>query len=133
MMHGTIDFDREPTVPLDENGVARTGQPKPPDVPAADEAAVVAALKTCYDPEIPVDIYDLGLIYELEIHANGDVDVAMTLTAPGCPVAGTLPGDVAEAVAGVEGVGQVAVRLTWDPPWDPSRMTEAARFELNMW
>ena len=93
----------------------------------------MAALKTCYDPQIPVDIYDLGLIYELEIHANGDVDVAMTLTAPGCPVAGTLPGDVAEAVAGVEGVGQVAVRLTWDPPWDPSRMTEAARFELNMW
>ena len=123
----------EATVPLDEDGVARTGEPKPADVPTASQEAVVAALKTCYDPEIPVDIYELGLIYEVEIADGGDTDIAMTLTAPGCPVAGSLPGDVAEKVAAVPGIGRVAVRLVWDPPWDQERMSEAARFELNMW
>ncbi|MFO1059173.1 MAG: SUF system Fe-S cluster assembly protein [Dongiaceae bacterium] len=93
--------------------------------------AIVAALHTIYDPEIPVDIYELGLIYDLQIEDNGDVHVTMTLTAPGCPVAGSMPGTVEETVAGVEGVGKVTVELVWDPPWDQSRMSEAARLELG--
>ena len=93
---------------------------------------MVEALHTVYDPEIPVDIYELGLIYELDIAASGDVNVIMSLTAPGCPVAGEMPGEVAEAVAKVEGTGLVSVRLTWDPPWTPERMTEDARLALGM-
>jgi FeS assembly SUF system protein len=85
-----------------------------------------------YDPEIPVDIYELGLIYDLDVKDDGRVDIKMTLTAPGCPVAGTMPGMVEEAVTRVAGVTDVSVELVWDPPWDPSRMSEAAKLELNM-
>jgi len=133
MMPG-IDFDNlfPDAPPLDADGVARAGAPKPAEVPAADETDVVAALKTCYDPEIPVDIYELGLVYRCDVAADGNVEIDMTVTAPGCPVAGTLPGEVARKVAEVEGVGEVAVHLVWDPPWDQSRMSETARLELNM-
>jgi FeS assembly SUF system protein len=93
---------------------------------------VVAALKTVFDPEIPVDIYELGLIYRLDVDDERNIEVDMTLTAPGCPVAGDMPGWVENAVSSVPGVGQVKVNLVFDPPWDPSRMSEEARLALNM-
>ena len=93
---------------------------------------LVAALKTVFDPEIPVDIYELGLIYRLDVDDERNIEVDMTLTAPGCPVAGDMPGWVENAVASVPGVGQVKVNLVFDPPWDPSRMSDEARLALNM-
>jgi FeS assembly SUF system protein len=93
---------------------------------------LVAALKTVFDPEIPVDIYELGLIYRLDVDAERNIEVDMTLTAPGCPVAGDMPGWVENAVSSVPGVGQVKVNLVFDPPWDPSRMSDEARLALNM-
>lgn len=93
---------------------------------------IVAALKTVYDPEIPVDIYELGLIYKIDINDDREVDVEMTLTAPGCPVAGDMPAWVENAVGTVEGVGLVRVQIVFSPPWDPSRMSEEARVALNM-
>jgi FeS assembly SUF system protein len=95
-------------------------------------ADLIAAFKTVYDPEIPVDIYELGLIYKVDIDDNRKVDVEMTLTAPGCPVAGDMPGWVETAARGVAGVASAEVRLTFDPPWDPSRMSDEARLQLNM-
>jgi FeS assembly SUF system protein len=93
---------------------------------------LVAALKTVFDPEIPVDIYELGLIYRLDVDPERNIEVDMTLTAPGCPVAGDMPGWVENAVSSVPGVGQVKVNLVFDPPWDPSRMSDEARLALNM-
>jgi len=94
---------------------------------------LVTALKTVYDPEIPVDIYELGLIYKVDVADNMDVTVDMTLTAPGCPVAGEMPGMVKSALEGVEGIGEVTVNMTFDPPWTPERMSEEAKLELNMY
>jgi FeS assembly SUF system protein len=94
---------------------------------------IVAALKTVYDPEIPADIYELGLIYKVDIADDRDVAVDMTLTTPNCPSAAELPHMVESAVASVPGVREVKVNLVWDPPWDPSRMTDEARLVLNMW
>lgn len=93
---------------------------------------MVSALKTVYDPEIPVDIYELGLIYKIDIDDDRKVEIDMTLTAPGCPVAGEMPGWVEDAVSGVSGVSEVKVNLVFDPPWDPSRMSEEAQVALNM-
>ena len=97
----------------------------------ADE--IVAALKTVFDPEIPADIYELGLIYKVDIKDDRTVDVMMTLTTPNCPAAGELPTMVENAVASVPGVGVVNVNLVWDPAWTPDRMTDEARLVLNMW
>ena len=94
---------------------------------------MIAAIKTVYDPEIPVDIYELGLIYKIDVDDDRNVAVDMTLTAPGCPVAGEMPIWVENAVATVEGVQSVSARLVFDPPWDPSRMSDEARVALNMW
>ena len=94
---------------------------------------IIAALKTVYDPEIPVDIYELGLIYKVDVSDDRDVKVDMTLTAPGCPVAGQMPEWVADAVRTVEGINDVDVEMVFDPPWDPSRMTDEARVALNMY
>ncbi len=93
---------------------------------------LIAAFKSVYDPEIPVDIYELGLIYRVDIDDNRKVDIDMTLTAPGCPVAGDMPGWIENAARTVDGVSDVEVRLTFDPPWDPSRMSDEARLSLNM-
>lgn len=93
---------------------------------------VIEAIQTVYDPEIPVNIWELGLIYDLEISADGSVAVRMTLTAPGCPVAGEMPGMVSAAVEPVEGVKDVSVEITWDPPWTQDRMSDAAKLQLNM-
>jgi FeS assembly SUF system protein len=94
---------------------------------------IIAALKTVYDPEIPVDIYELGLIYRVEIDDDRSVAIDMTLTAPGCPVAGEMPGWVENAVAAVQGVKDVKVNMVFDPPWDQSRMSDEARVALDMW
>lgn len=93
---------------------------------------LIMAFKSVFDPEIPVDIYELGLIYKVDIDDDRKVDIDMTLTAPGCPVAGDMPGWVENAARTVEGVEDVEVRLTFDPPWDPSRMSDEARLALNM-
>ena len=105
---------------------------------AADDVArmtdeIITALKTVYDPEIPADIYELGLIYKVDIANDRKVVVDMTLTTPNCPSAAELPAMVENAVASVPGVGEVKVNVIWDPPWDPSRMSEEARVGLNMW
>jgi FeS assembly SUF system protein len=94
---------------------------------------VIAALKAVYDPEIPSDIYELGLVYKIDIADDRAVTVEMTLTTPNCPSAQELPTMVENAVASVPGVGEVKVNIVWDPPWDPSRMSEEARAILNMW
>jgi FeS assembly SUF system protein len=93
---------------------------------------IVDALRRVYDPEIPVNIYDLGLIYRIGIAATGDVDVDMTLTAPACPVAGMMPVMVKDAIATVEGVGEVTVSLVWDPPWSQENMSDEARLQLGL-
>ncbi len=95
------------------------------------EARIFDATAQVYDPEIPVNIYELGLIYNVEIDAGGNVAIEMTLTSPACPVAGSLPGEVETRVREVDGVSDVKVELVWDPPWTPDRMTEAARLELG--
>ena len=96
------------------------------------KADVIKALCQVFDPEIPVNIYDLGLIYDVEIDDDANVDVKMTLTTPGCPVAQTFPGTVERAVNDVEGVSDCMVELVWDPPWTQERMTEAAKLELGL-
>lgn len=122
-------------------------KPAPEPAPTADSSApaltaeqieglrprIIDAIRTVYDPEIPVNIYELGLIYDLDIDAKGNVAIRMTLTAPGCPVAGTMPQMVRDAVARVEGLNDIDVDLVWDPPWDKSRMSEAAQLELGMY
>src|ERR1700758_804480 len=94
---------------------------------------IVAALKTVFDPEIPADIYELGLIYKVDIKDDRSVDVVMTLTTPNCPAAGELPTMVENAVASVPGVGVVSVNVVWKPVWSPGRMSDEARLVLNMW
>lgn len=111
---------------------ARAGSPLSEGTPPASRERVIEALKTVYDPEIPVDIYELGLIYEFDLSESGAVRIIMTLTTPGCPVAGEMPGMVAETVAALDGVGEVEVELTWDPPWTPEKMSEDARLLLGM-
>ena len=93
---------------------------------------LVDQLKTVFDPEIPVDIYELGLIYKVDVSDDRDVAIDMTLTAPGCPVAGEMPGWVKDAVMGIEGIKSCTVNLVFDPPWDPSRMSDEAKLQLNM-
>ena len=94
--------------------------------------SVIDMIKTCYDPEIPVDIWELGLIYNVAVEEGGNVNVTMTLTSPMCPVAESLPPEVEAKVRTVEGVTEARVEVTWDPPWDPDKMTEAAKLELGM-
>ena len=94
---------------------------------------IIAALKTVYDPEIPADIYELGLIYKVDVEDDRTVKIDMTLTAPGCPVAGEMPGWVQNAVGAVEGISDVEVNMVFDPPWDQSRMSDEARVALDMW
>jgi FeS assembly SUF system protein len=96
------------------------------------EAEVLEALRHCFDPEIPVNIYELGLIYEVKVEPSGAVAIRMTLTSPSCPAAQSLPGEVQARVKAIPGVTDVAVDVVWAPPWDPSRMSEAARLQLGM-
>lgn len=107
-------------------------RPEPGESDPALTERVVEALKTVRDPEIPINLVDLGLIYELIVNRDGTVYVEMTLTTPSCPVAGALPGEVQQAIAAVEGVEDVRVKLVWSPPWDRDRMTEEAKLELGL-
>ncbi|OGC09853.1 SUF system Fe-S cluster assembly protein [candidate division KSB1 bacterium RBG_16_48_16] len=102
-----------------------------PDLNALMEK-VINAIRLCYDPEIPVNIYDLGLVYEININELGEADIQMTLTSPACPVAGSLPGEVEEKVETVDGITKAKVEVVWDPPWDPSLMSEEAKLELGI-
>lgn len=110
---------------------------RPPTIPADEMTRltdeIVAALKTIYDPEIPADLYELGLIYKVVIDDDRVVNIDMTLTSPNCPSAAELPGQVENAVTSVAGVREAKVNIVWDPPWDPSRMSDEARTDLNMW
>ena len=118
--------------PLGAPGEAPTPNDLPPSIQTAQlEGRIIEAISTIFDPEIPVNIYELGLIYDLSITADNRVRVEMTLTSPACPVAGSLPGEVEQKVREVEDVQDVALELVWDPPWTPDRMTEAARLELG--
>jgi FeS assembly SUF system protein len=96
------------------------------------EAKVIEVLRSCYDPEIPVNIYDLGLIYEIKVEDSGAVFIRMTLTAPACPVAGSLPGEVEDRIRSIPEAADVKVELVWDPPWCSDRMSDAAKLQLNM-
>jgi FeS assembly SUF system protein len=96
------------------------------------ESTIIEALKTCYDPEIPVDIYDLGLVYAIDVGDAGDVQIKMTLTTPNCPVATSLPGEVQTKVKAIEAVKSVNVDVVWDPPWDSSKISEGAMLQLGM-
>jgi FeS assembly SUF system protein len=134
-----MTVDRPPEASL--LGAPPTGAASATEVPrsalSAEEleqltADIVAALKTVHDPEIPADIYELGLIYKIDIDDDRNVAIVMTLTAPGCPVAGEMPQWVENAVAGVADVGQVRVTITFDPPWDKDRMSDEAKLTLNM-
>ena len=109
-------------------------KPEPdPSTPGSElQEAVIEALKSIFDPEIPVDIYELGLIYDVAISEDGDAVVTMTLTTPHCPVAESMPGEVELRVGAVPGIGDAEVELVWDPPWDPQKMSDEARLELGM-
>ena len=96
------------------------------------EEKIIAALRTCYDPEIPVNIYEMGLIYDIDVNPSGDVVLQMTLTSPACPVAGSLPPEVEAKLAAIPGVKSAKVDVVWDPPWTPERMSEAAKLQLGM-
>mgnify|MGYP003128766175 CR=1 FL=1 len=129
-----VDPDESPRETMERKRDYLEGflQKKPENVPADLYEAVVAALKEIYDPEIPVNIYDLGLIYGVEVDDESDVTVTMTLTTPHCPVAETMPGEVELRAASVPGVRDAEVNLVWDPPWGPDKMTDEARLELGM-
>jgi FeS assembly SUF system protein len=119
------------------NAAAAATAEKPSAIPAEEMTRltdeIVGALKTVFDPEIPADIYELGLIYKVDIDDDRMVNIDMTLTTPNCPSAAELPMQVENAVAGVPGVREAKVNIVWDPPWDPSRMSDEARTTLNMW
>jgi FeS assembly SUF system protein len=129
-MSDEIKTETAPVVP------ANTGETPsniPPEEMSRLSDEIVVALKTVYDPEIPADIYELGLIYKVDIDDDRMVRIDMTLTTPNCPAAGELPGQVENAVAAVSGVREAKVNIVWDPPWDQSRMSDEARTVLNMW
>jgi FeS assembly SUF system protein len=126
------DPHHPPSEPIHEAYAGTGEKPTTAIDPKEVEDAVVEALKTIYDPEIPVNIYALGLIYGVEVSEDGRAEVRMTLTAPACPVAGALVAEVAEKAGQVEGVSTSHVELVWDPPWSPDRMSEAAKLELGL-
>jgi FeS assembly SUF system protein len=123
-----FDFIPDRAKPSDDD----VERPEPDAGDPELESRVLEALKTVRDPEIPVNLVDLGLIYELMVRRDGTIYIEMTLTTPACPVAGSLPGQVQQAVAAVPGVEDVRVKLVWTPPWSQERMTEAAKLELGL-
>ena len=126
------DVQIKPEIPAADTQSPAAASALPPEELEAFGNVLIAALKTVYDPEIPVDIYELGLIYKVDVADNKDVTIDMTLTAPGCPVAGEMPGMVKDALLTVPGIGDVTVNMTFDPPWTPDHMSEEAKLELNM-
>jgi FeS assembly SUF system protein len=125
MFERVIRFDGDPETAMDN--------PNPPPITGdTPEERVVSALRGVYDPEIPVNIYDLGLIYDIAVRDDSHVHIRMTLTAPACPVAGSMPGAVERAVLRVPGIAAAEVELVWDPPWTQERMSDEARLELGL-
>ena len=127
--------DFMPGPPAEEGATARAGTPDPSLTTKPAMPDIIDAISSVYDPEIPVNIYELGLIYDVEIGVAdqpANIAITMSLTTPNCPVAGILPQQVADAVAAVTGVGEVTVQLTWDPPWTKDRMSDDARLALDM-
>jgi FeS assembly SUF system protein len=120
------------SLPLNNDKPLSQPSAPPVDADASLEERIIAALRTCYDPEIPVNIYELGLIYDLQVDPSGAVSIRMTLTSPACPVAGALPADVQSKVQTVPGVTSAKVELVWEPPWEMSRMSEEARLQLGL-
>lgn len=131
-MSERIEIEAPVASPVTEVAGDMPPVPEASEVTKELEARVVKALKTCYDPEIPIDIYELGLIYSVDVGPDRFVNLKMTLTAPACPVAGSLPGEVEQKVAGVEGVQGAKVELVWEPPWRPEMMSKLARITLGM-
>ena len=129
-MYGTDDADAD-VQPL-QNFVAYAGNPLANGQEKARMFDIVEAIKTVSDPEIPINVYDMGLIYKINQQESGDLDIDMTLTAPTCPIAGVLPQQVADAVAAVAGVGKVEVKLIWEPAWTPDKMTDDAKEMLEL-
>ncbi|NCA69668.1 MAG: SUF system Fe-S cluster assembly protein [Sphingobacteriia bacterium] len=123
---GKQDVDRDETDAMAQDAIVERMDPEELREP------IIAALRGVHDPEIPINIYDLGLIYRIDIGPRGDVDIEMTLTAPACPVAGMMPVMVESAVTKVEGVGRVQVSLVWDPPWSQEHMSDEARLQLGL-
>jgi len=121
-----------PGAPAEAARVEIAGMTSDPEKTAALKPLIIAALSKVFDPEIPVNIYDLGLIYDVIVDASGGVGIRMTLTAPGCPAAQILPGQVRDTVARVPGVADAKVDVVWEPPWDRDRMSEAAKLQLGM-
>lgn len=119
--------------PDDERGEASASTAPSPSAGSTIEEAVTETLKTIYDPEIPVDIYELGLIYGIDVRDDHSVRIEMTLTSPNCPVAESLPQEVKDKVAATDGVSSAEVDIVWDPTWTPEKMSEAAKLELGMW
>jgi FeS assembly SUF system protein len=120
-------MEEETKVPTQE-----AESPSPDRAEPTLEAKIIEVIETCYDPEIPVNIYELGLIYGIDVADDGAVDIKMTLTSPACPAAGSLPPEVETKVGTVEGVSSVKVEVVWEPTWTPEKMTEAARLQLGM-
>jgi len=133
----TAGIGNAPPAGAGDAAAAADAAERPPTIPADEMArltdGIVAALKTVYDPEIPADIYELGLIYKVAIDDDRMVRIDMTLTTPNCPSAAEMPGEVENAVAGVSGVREAKVNIVWDPPWDRGRMSDEARTVLDMW
>jgi FeS assembly SUF system protein len=125
-------FERDPTGPNQQSLIDRALDTAVTGDQRIVKERVIETLQTIYDPEIPVNLYDLGLIYQIDVGVDFDVHVKMTLTAPGCPVAGTLPGEVQRKIEATPGVSSARVELVWNPPWDKSRMSEAALLELGL-
>jgi FeS assembly SUF system protein len=135
MSYGMPPYDGHMAPPNPEelqDFTARAGEPMEAGLVATSRELVIEALRTVFDPEIPVNIYDLGLVYDVTVSEKGEVDIRMTVTAPACPVAGELPQWAADAVNLIEGTGEIEVHLVWDPPWDQSMMTEDAKMALGM-
>jgi FeS assembly SUF system protein len=132
-----VTVPEPPSAAVSAGAVEVTAAEAPSAIPSDEmtrlSGEIVSAIKTVYDPEIPADIYELGLIYKVDIDDNRMVNIDMTLTTPNCPSAAELPNQVENAVAGVPGVREAKVTIVWDPPWDPSRMSDEARTTLNMW
>jgi FeS assembly SUF system protein len=133
--------DSMPKSPLPDASQVTAGAPSPASAAEARsepvdvgeiQEKIIAALRTCYDPEIPVNIYEMGLIYDVDVNEWGEVALKMTLTSPACPVAGSLPPEVQAKIAAIPGIKSAKVDVVWDPPWTPERMSEAARLELGM-
>jgi len=133
---GTAAPQDQPPTAADSSAPAGEAAPSGKRLDGLEQIAlhdkVVEVLRTCYDPEIPVNIYELGLVYEVKVEPTADVIIKMTLTSPNCPVAGSLPIEVREKAKAVPGVAAVKVDLVWEPAWDPSKMTEAARLQLGL-